>query len=265
MGESVSRIAVVVNGQTWDDLGRSPEVERSGRALSLRGLATTIGLEVGARLGRTIDQLTLAPLVFCRARATGADADAVASGFEVLNTPQVDGDDAGAGLSLEAMRVHALAIPDAIVLVGAAMPWLPLRKRLESAACELFEFVIPPPGKVLVDQSRLIDLRTALRDRATDARFAPMLIQASPPPGVPAAASGPVSEPKAANAILGKVKMLAAGYGIVTRNDGGGDVEFMATQVAPPGFEFIEVGDTLRFDVVAVSNGKWQAVRVVRA
>jgi cold shock CspA family protein len=256
---------VVVNGQTWDDLGRSSDLQRTGRALSLRGLVTTIGLEVGARLGRTIEQLTLGPLVFCRARATGADADAVAAGFEVLNTPQVDSDDAGAGLSLEAMRVHALAAPDAIVLVGAAMPWLPLRKRLESVACELFEFVIPPPGKVLIDQTRLIDLRTALRDRAADARFAPMLVQASPPPSAPSGGASTSAEPRAANAILGKVKMLAAGYGIVTRNDGGGDVEFMATQVAPPGFEFIEVGDTLRFDVVAVSNGKWQAVRVVRA
>ncbi|MFN3628639.1 MAG: cold-shock protein [Casimicrobiaceae bacterium] len=265
----MSKVAVVVNGQTWDDLGRSADLGRLGRALSLRGLTVTIGLEVGAQLGRTMEQLALGPLVFCRARATGSDADAVASGFEVLNTPQVDGEDTGAGLSLEAMRVHALAKPDAIVLVGATMPWLPLRKRLESAGCELFEFVIPSPGKVLVDQTRLIDLRAALRDRAEEMRFAPMLIKATPPSGAlagaPAAAPSPSPEPKAANAILGRVKMLAAGYGIVTRNDGGGDVEFMATQVAPPGFEFIEIGDTLRFDVVAVANGKWQAVRVVRA
>ena len=40
---------------------------------------------------------------------------------------------------------------------------------------------------------------------------------------------------------------------------------FLPGHVAPPGFEFIEVGDTLRFDVVRTASGKWQAQRVVRA
>ena len=38
-------------------------------------------------------------------------------------------------------------------------------------------------------------------------------------------------------------------------------MQFLAGHVSPPGFEFIEVGDTVRFDVVKVISGKWQAQR----
>ena len=69
----------------------------------------------------------------------------------------------------------------------------------------------------------------------------------------------------AANAILGTVKAPAKGYGT---GDAQGTVGVrcnFAGHVSPPGFEFIEVGDTVRFDVVKVSSGKWQAQRVVRS
>ena len=40
---------------------------------------------------------------------------------------------------------------------------------------------------------------------------------------------------------------------------------YLAGHVVAPGFDFVEIGDTLRFDVVRVSSGKWLAQRVVRA
>jgi len=262
-----THIAVIVSGLRWDELSRSLQAEGiAPGGLSLAGLATTVALEIGARLGRTLDQLEVEPRVFCRAQPVAADADAVASGFAVVSAPQVDENDVGAGISLEAIRVHAQREPEALVVVGGAMTWQPLARRLESLGCELFEFVIPPPGKVVVTHERILDLRSTLREKATDQRFAPMIAArpagrsgAAPAPSAPAAAAGP------ATAVFGRVKSLAAGYGVVTRGDGGGDVEFMAPQVAPPGFEFLEVGDTLRFDVVRLPSGKWQAVRVVRS
>ena len=68
----------------------------------------------------------------------------------------------------------------------------------------------------------------------------------------------------AANAARGTVKSLANGYGMAKRKDGLADVQFMANQVTAPGFDFLEVGDELRFDVVQVASGKWFAQRVVR-
>jgi cold shock CspA family protein len=61
------------------------------------------------------------------------------------------------------------------------------------------------------------------------------------------------------------VKSLANGYGIITRKDGRGDVQFMSGHVMAPGFDFVEVGDTMRFDVVRMPSGKWLAQRVVRS
>ncbi len=261
----MSRVCILVNGARWAWLSQS--LVRPGqppKVLSLEGLQTAARLAMGRELGQTLERMEVAAAWFCRAASSPADADAVASGFQVLISPQVGQDDSGAGLSLEAIRAYVEAKPHAVLMVGANMNWQPLRERLESLDCELFEWLIPPEGKVVVNQARVLDLRQTLLAAPLAAEFAPILRD---PPIQRAQPQAPSNkpEPGPANAILGQVKSLAAGYGIVTRADGGGDVEFMATQVAPPGFEFLEVGDTLRFDVVRTPGGKWQAVRVVRA
>ena len=78
-------------------------------------------------------------------------------------------------------------------------------------------------------------------------------------------ASAPRDASFAANAILGTVKSKSNGYGIVSRKDGLGDLQFLPGHVAPPGFEYVEVGDVVRFDVVKSPAGKWLAQRVVRS
>ncbi|MCS6996981.1 MAG: cold shock domain-containing protein [Casimicrobiaceae bacterium] len=264
----MTKVGLVVDGVRWEALNETITQRSDGaRRLSLEGLVAAVCLDVGAELGRTMEQLEVAPRLFCRHAPVPSDGEAVDSGFEVISAPQVDESDTGAGLSLEAMRCHALAQPEAIVMVGAAMPWVPLARRLESLRCALFEYLIPPPGKVVISGARRTDLRATLAQQPVAAKFAPLMTARLVSAAGPSRASGgaPVAEPKPADVVYGTVKMLAQGYGIVTRSDGGGDIEFMANQVAPPGFEFLELGDRVRFGVERTPSGKWRAVRVVRA
>jgi cold shock CspA family protein len=267
--EKSSAISIVVNGGRW--LQEGDALVSSGgtpRRWTLDGLKDFVGLRVGAQLGRTLDQIEFVDLRWCRDRANGVDNEAVNAGFTVVNAPHVGADDAGAGLSLEAVEA-ALSGCQAVVVVGALMTWLPLRQKLEASGIALFELLLPASGKVIVSTDHVVDLReNALRQHGsapTSALFKAL------PAAVSTAATGEPTAPAprdasfAANAILGIVKSKSNGYGIVTRKDGLGDLQFLPGHVAPPGFEYVEVGDVVRFDVVKSPAGKWLAQRVVRS
>ena len=142
-----------------------------------------------------------------------------------------------------------------------------LRQKLEACSVEIFELLLPVAGKVVVSTDRIIDIRQLARqhfgDDSAKALFrAPPVVAGSAPADIAPEASPDAGF--AANAARGTVKSLANGYGMAKRKDGLGDVQFMANQVTAPGFDFLEVGDELRFDVVQVASGKWFAQRVVR-
>jgi len=270
MADKRCTISLVVNGQRWLDEGESLAAQRAiPRPWSLVGLQDYARLLVGSSLGYTLENTELVEQRWCRARSTMADAEAVDAGFSVVNAPHITADDPGAGLALEAVEAVVESDCDLVVLVGHSMNWMPLRQKLQSNGIEFFELLLPPSGKVVVATDRVIDLREAARRRHAES---PVSALFKPAPKA-AAATVPYSETAtqahdesfAANAVRGTVKSLAKGYGIVTRRDGLGDVQFLATHVHPPGFEFIEVGDELRFDVVQVASGKWLAQRVVRS
>ncbi len=270
MSEKRCSISLIVNGGRWlqegEALAGQGEVPRRW---SLAGLQDYVRLSIGGRLGHTLEQTELSALRWCRAKPNNADAEAVAAGFVVATTPHIAADDSGAGLALDAVESVALAACDVMVTVGAQMTWQPLRQKLEAAGVQLVELLLPASGKVTVSTERVIDLRElARREHERSPVSALFKLVAGASAGVaPVAGTAAVEldDSFAANAIIGTVKSLARGYGVIARKDGRGDVQFLAGHVAPPGFDFIEVGDSVRFDVVKVGSGKWQAQRVVRA
>lgn len=270
MADKRCTISLVVNGHRWLEEGEALAAQRAvPRSWSLGGLQDYARLLVGAKLGYTLENAELVEQRWCRAKSIDADSEAVDAGFTVVNAPHVTADDAGAGLSLEAVEAVAASDSDIVVLVGHSMNWMPLRQKLQSRSVEFFELLLPPAGKVVVSTERVIDLREMARRQHAESpvsalfKLAPRAAAATVPYSETASQSH--DESFAANAVRGVVKSLAKGYGIVTRRDGLGDVQFLATHVSPPGFEFIEVGDELRFDVVQVASGKWLAQRVVRS
>lgn len=268
MSDKKCTVNLVVNAARWFDAGEALLKQQAlARRWSASGLQDFALLVVGAKLGFTLENTILAQQRWCRAKAVDSDAEAVTAGFAVVNAPHVGSEDTGAGLALEAVEAAAYAACDVVVMVGHSMNWQPLRLKLESQSIRLFELLIPPEGKVVVSSGEVLDLReTARRDHGVAPGSA--LLKPSPVVANTAAPSAKnedtYDESFAANAVRGVVKSLANGYGIVTRKDGRGDVQFLAAHVQPPGFEFVEVGDELRFDVVQVSGGKWLAQRVVR-
>ena len=269
MADKRCSISLVVNGQRWLEEG-AMLAEQAGvpRPWSLCGLQDFVRIIVGAKLGYTFENTDFVEQRWCRAKANAGDAEAIAAGFAVVTTPHITSSDAGAGLSLEAVDVAMANETQVVVTVGNQMNWMPLRQKLEARQSALFELLLPPAGKVVVSTERVMDVRELARQHFGDDK-AKALFRA-PPVSVSANSSVEVATPVApdetfaANAAQGTVKSLANGYGIIRRKDGLGDVQFMATQVRPPGFDFIEIGDELRFDVVQVSPGKWLAQRVVR-
>ncbi len=262
-------ISVVVNGGRWLQAGEALASNGSlPRRWTLDGLKDYVSLRIGSQLGRTLEQIEYTDLRWCRDRANSLDHEAVTAGFAVISAPYIGSEDVGAGLSLEAVEA-ANSGCEALVVVGGQITWQPLRQKLEAKGVALFELLLPASGKVLVSTDRAIDLReTALRNHAS----APTAALFKAPPTAPSAdASDPAARSEArdasfaANAILGTVKSKANGYGVITRKDGLGDLQFLPGHVAPPGFEFVEVGDTVRFDVVLTPAGKWLAQRVVRS
>lgn len=264
-------INLIVNGQRWLEAGDSLVADGvAAKPWTLAGLQDYVQLTVGAALGYTIENTTLIEQRWCRSRAIASDGEAVAARMAVAQTPHVTDADAGAGLTLEAVEAAALSPCDVVVMVGATMAWQPLRQKLELASVELFELLLPPAGKVVVSTDRVIDLRQRVKLAPSDPAVVALFKR--PPVAAPrvvdsgkAAEGGDSDEPFAANSIRGTVKLLANGYGIVSRADGRGEVQFLASHVQPPGFEFVEVGDELRFDVIEVAPGKWRAQRVVRS
>ena len=269
MADKRCSISLVVNGQRWLEEGDTlAEVAGMPRPWSLCGLQDFVRITVGAKLGFTFENTDFVEQRWCRAKANAGDAEAIVAGFTVVTTPHITSSDAGAGLSLEAVDVAAANATQVIVTVGNQMNWMPLRQKLEARKAELFELLLPPAGKVVVSTERVIDIRELARQHFGDDK-AKALFRAPPQPASTStvaanAATAAPEESFAANAAQGTVKSLANGYGIIKRKDGLGDVQFMATHVRPPGFDFIEIGDELRFDVVQVSPGKWLAQRVVR-
>jgi cold shock CspA family protein len=276
MAEKRCTIHLIVNGQRWLEEGEAL-VSQSGlpRGWSLGGLLDHVKIVVGAKLGFTFDAIDFAELRWCRAKSNAGDAEAVTAGFTIFTTPHVNNADVGAGLSLEAVDAlcaagggGVTAAAKAVVTVGSQMTWMPLRQKLEARATELFELLLPATGKVLVSTERVVDLRNLAQqhhaDDAAKALFKPVPVAAGASTSVDASASTAEGVSYAANAARGTVKSLANGYGMAKRKDGLPDVQFMATQVTAPGFEFLEVGDELRFDVAQVASGKWFAMRVVR-
>jgi cold shock CspA family protein len=261
-------LSLIVNGQRWIDAGDAlVDTKALPRRWSLVGLQDYVRLAIGAKLGFTLENIDLIEQRWCRAKATSTDAEAVDAGFIVMNAPHVGADDSGAGLALEAIESVASRPCDVVVMVGHSMNWQPLRKKLESQSVALYELLLPPDGKVVVTTDHVIDLReTARRDHGTSPASA--LLKLAPINSLDSVSRSEVTavfdETFAANATRGTVKSLAKGYGVVTRKDGRGDVQFLAAHVQSPGFEFVEVGDELRFDVVQVASGKWLAQRVVR-
>lgn len=264
-------INLIVNGQRWLEAGESLVTEgAAAKSWTLAGLQDYVRLTVGSALGYTIENTTLIEQRWCRSRAIAGDGEAVAARLAVAQTPHVTDADAGAGLALEAVEAAALSPCDVVVMVGATMAWQPLRMKLELASIELFELLLPPAGKVVVSTDRVIDLRQRVKlapaEPAVVALFKPSPVAVtSVADSGKTTESGDSDEPFAANSIRGTVKLLANGYGIVSRADGRGEVQFLASHVQPPGFEFVEVGDELRFDVIEVAPGKWRAQRVVRS
>ena len=270
MADKRCSISLVVNGQRWQqDAVAFAELEGIARPWSLGGLKDYAQLVVGSQLGFTLDQTEIVDLRWCRAKANPGDGEAVASGFTVTTTPHVTADDMGAGLALEAAESAALSDVGVVVTVGSQMQWQPLRLKLESRSLHLFELLLPATGKVVVSGDWVIDLR----DRARrDFQVSPVSALFKPIPVLPgdrapdaAEVAATNDENLAANAISGTVKSLANGYGIISRKDGRGDVQFLAGHVVAPGFDFVEIGDTMRFDVVRMPSGKWLAQRVVRS
>ena len=263
-------ISLVVNGQRWLDegvaLASQPDVPR---AWSLCGLQDFVLITVGAKLGFTLDNMDWVEQRWCRAKPNAGDAEAVRAGFVIASTPHVTGSDPGAGLSLEAVEIAATTDTRVIVTVGSQINWLPMRQKLESRSIELFELLLPAAGKVVVATERVIDIREFARQHVADEQ-ANALFRAPPAHNAAVSADGVAEtlqvsvESLAGNAVRGTVKSLANGYGMIKRNDGMADVQFMAMQVTAPGFEFLELGDELRFDVVQGGSGKWLAQRVVR-
>lgn len=264
-------INLIVNGQRWLEAGDSLVAEGvAAKAWTLAGLQDYVQLTVGSALGYTIENTTLIEQRWCRSRAIASDGEAVAARMAIAQTPHVTDADAGAGLALEAIETAALSPCDVVVMVGATMAWQPLRQKLEAASVELFELLLPSAGKVVVSTERVIDLRQRVKlapaDPAVVALFKrPPVVATTVREAGSATENGGSDEPFAANSIRGTVKLLANGYGIVSRADGRGEVQFLASHVQAPGFEFVEVGDELRFDVIEVAPGKWRAQRVVRS
>ena len=271
MSDKRCSISLIVNGSRWQQEAVAlAETEPILRPWSLGGLQDYVRLLVGAQLGFTLEQTDLVDQRWCRAKATPSDGEAVAAGFSVTSTPHITLEDMGAGLALDAMESVAVNGPEVVVTVGSQMQWQPLRLKLESGSVQLFELLLPPSGKALVSGDRVLDLRDrARRDyqvSPVSALFKPIPVAAGTQSATATAESSPADdESLAANAISGTVKSLANGYGIITRKDGRGDVQFLAGHVKPPGFDFVEIGDTMRFDVVRMPSGKWLAQRVVRA
>lgn len=270
MADKRCSISLVVNGQRWLEEGEALFAQQAvPRSWSLCGLQDHVRITVGAKLGFTLENTDLVEQRWCRAKSNAGDAEAIVAGFNVLSTPHVSATDAGAGLSLEAVEALASTESQVVVTVGGQMHWVPLRQKLEARSVELFELLLPATGKVVVATERVIDIRELARQHHGDDGAKALFRLA---PVAPAAGGGDAADvvpPQAtetltANAARGIVKSLANGYGIVRRKDGLGDVQFMATHVAAPGFEFLEVGDELRFDVVQVASGKWFAQRVKR-
>jgi cold shock CspA family protein len=270
--ETRCAIGILVNANRWQSEGDL--LAKAGvlkERWSLVGLQDYVKLVVGSALGRTFDQIELVDLRFCRAMPCDVDAEAVASDFSVVVTPHVTADDDGVGLALEAIESVQSSAPGVIVVVGAPAQSQPLRQKLESAKIELFEFLLLPTGKTQVSGARIFDLREKVRRGINDTPESALSKPPKLPPSDPRIVSADdmaqdanAPSNKAANSILGTVKQMAKGYGVVSRKDGLGDVQFLAAHVGPPGFQFIEVGDTLRFDVVELPGGKVQAKRVMR-
>ena len=269
MADTRCSISLIVNAQRWhEEAVALTELEGIDKPWSLGGLQDYVRLIVGSQLGFTFDQTDFVDQRWCRAKANPADGEAVTAGFAVTTTPHITTDDMGAGLALDAAESAALYSPNVVVMVGSQMQWQPLRMKLEFSGLQLFEFLLSPAGKVVVSTDRVIDLRFRARKEfqssPVSALFKPMPVAPEVAAAEAAKGGGADDESFAANAIVGTVKSLANGYGIITRKDGRGDVQFLSGHVKAPGFEFIELGDTLRFDVVRMPNGKWLAQRVVR-
>ena len=272
MADKRCSISLIVNAERWQqEASALAELEGIAKPWSLGGLQDYVRLIVGSQLGFTFEQTDLVDQRWCRAKANPGDGEAVSAGFSVTTTPHITTDDMGAGLALDAVESAALNGPDVVVTVGSQMQWQPLRLKLESRAIQLFELLLTAAGKVVVSGDRVIDLR----DRARrEFQLSPASALFKPIPPVPgsrapevddSAAAAAADESFAANAISGTVKSLANGYGIITRKDGRGDVQFLSGHVMAPGFEFVEVGDIMRFDVVLMPSGKWLAQRVNRS
>ena len=268
MADKRCSISLVVNGQRWLEEGATlAEQAGTPRPWSLCGLQDFVRITVGAKLGYTFENTDFVEQRWCRAKANAGDAEAINAGFTVVTTPHVTSSDPGAGLSLEAVDVAVANDTHVVVTVGNQMNWLPLRQKLEARSMELFELLLPAAGKVVVSTDRVIDIRELARQHFGDDQ-AKALFRAPPVLAGDAdttADAATADASFAANAVRGTVKSLAKGYGIITRKDGLGDVQFLAAHVQAPGFEFVEVGDDMRFDVVQASSGKWVAQRVVRA
>ena len=268
MAETRCLISLVVNGQRWLEEGEALFAQNAvPRVWTLAGLQDHLRLTVGSRLGYTFDSIDFVDLRWCRAKANATDGEAVQAGLAVVTTPHVMASDPGAGLALEAIESAATSGCQVVVTVGSQMTWLPLRQKLEARGDHLFELLLPPSGKVVVSTERAIDMRELARqhhgDEKAKALFKPLPVVIKKP-GAGSAEPVAGGESLAGNAVPGTVKSLANGYGMAKRKDGLPDVQFMANQVTAPGFDFLEVGDELRFDVAQVASGKWFAQRVVR-
>ena len=268
MADKRCTISLVVNGQRWLEEGESlATLAGVPRPWSLCGLQDLVRITVGSKLGFTLENTDFVAQRWCRAKANAGDGEAVQAGISVLTTPHITASDPGAGLSLDAAELAAITESSVIVTVGNQIQWLPLRQKLEAGSIHLFELLLPAAGKVVVSTERVIDVRQLARQHFGD-DLAKALFRAPPiePGGAPADTAQDATPDAgfAANAARGTVKSLANGYGMARRNDGMGDVQFMANQVTAPGFDFLEVGDEVRFDVVQAPSGKWFAQRVVR-
>ena len=269
MADKRCSISLIVNAERWQhEAVALAELDGIAKPWSLGGLQDFARLIVGSQLGFTFEQTDFVDQRWCRAKANVSDGEAVSAGFTVTTTPHITAEDMGAGLALDAAESVALNNPDVVVTIGSQMQWQPLRLKFECARLQLFELLLPPAGKVVVSGDRVIDLRFRARKEfqtsPVSALFKPMPIAAESAVSDPSKAGTIDDESFAANAIVGSVKSLANGYGIITRKDGRGDVQFLSGHVKAPGFEFIELGDVLRFDVVRMPNGKWLAQGVVR-
>ncbi len=270
ISEKRCSISLIVNGQRWQqDAAAFAELAPIERPWSLGGLQDYARLIVGSQLGFTLEQTDLVDQRWCRAKANPGDGEAVAAGFTVSTTPHINADDMGAGLALDAVESVAICGPDVVVTVGSQMQWQPLRLKLESRSLQLFELLLTAAGKVVVSGDHVIDLRDRARNdyqvSPVSALFKPIPMIAGEEPKAAPQSTSANDDSFAANAISGTVKSLANGYGMITRKDGRGDVQFLAGHVVAPGFDFVEIGDTMRFDVVRLPSGKWLAQRVVRA